>query len=159
MRDRGFQYCNRMMRSRTMKKHLVGVILVSLISVLFVVPEAVAQNTGTVKGVCKDVEGKPITDAQVEWLNTDNGRKYDLKTNKKGEYFSLGITPGKYTVTLSKDGKEVYHFSGVNVSLEETNLDFDMKKEQAAAAQGAGLTPEQLKQRQEQEAKVAKENA
>jgi len=142
-----------------MKKHFVGVILVSLISVLFVVPQVVAQNTGTVKGVCKDVEGKPITDAQVEWQNTENGRKYDLKTNKKGEYFSLGVTPGKYTVTLSKDGKEIYHFSGVNVSLEETNLDFDMKKEQAAAAQGAGLTPEQLKQRQEQEAKVAKENA
>ncbi|HXY04344.1 MAG TPA: tetratricopeptide repeat protein [Terriglobales bacterium] len=142
-----------------MKKNFVVVILVSLIAVLFVVPQVVAQNTGTVKGVCKDVDGKPIADAQVEWTNTDNGRKYDLKTNKKGEYFSLGITPGKYTITLSKDGKEIYHFTGVNVSLEETNLDFDMKKEQAAAAQGAGLSPEQLKQRQEQEAKVAKENA
>jgi len=141
-----------------MRKPLVVVILLSLISVLLVVPTVVAQNTGTVKGVCKDVDGKPIADAQIEWLNQDNGRKYDLKTNKKGEYFSLGITPGKYKVTLSKDGKEIYHFTGVNVALEETDLDFDMKKEQAAAAQGAGLTPEQMKQRQEQEAKVSKEN-
>jgi tetratricopeptide (TPR) repeat protein len=140
-----------------MKKHLVIAILISLITLWL--PSAVAQNTGTVKGVCKDVDGKPIADAQVEWMNLDNGRKYDLKTNKKGEYFSLGVTAGKYKVTLFKDGKEVYHFGGVNVSLDETTLDFDMKKEQAAAAQGVGLTPEQLKQRQEQEAKIAKENA
>jgi len=140
-----------------MKKHLAVSVLMSLM-VLLLAPLAVAQNTGTVKGVCKDVEGKPIADAQVEWMNVDNGRKYTLKTNKKGEYFSLGITPGKYTVTLSKDGKEVFHYTGVNVALEEETLDFDMKKEQQATAQGAGLTPEQMKQRQEQEAKVAKEN-
>jgi len=140
-----------------MKKHLAVSVLISLI-VLLLAPSVLAQNTGTVKGVCKDIDGNPITGAQVEWQNTENGRKYDLKTNNKGEYFSLGITPGKYKVTLSKDGKEIYHFSGVNVTLDEEPLDFDMKKEQQAAAQGAGLTPEQLKARQEQEAKVNKEN-
>ncbi|HXY02885.1 MAG TPA: carboxypeptidase-like regulatory domain-containing protein, partial [Terriglobales bacterium] len=142
-----------------MKKHIAVGILISLIAGLCLAPQMVGQNTGTVKGVCKDADGKPITDAQVDWTNVENGRKYNLKTNKKGEYFSLGITPGKYSVSLSKEGKEIYHFTGVNVSLEETDLDFDMKKEQAAAAQGAGLTPVQLKQRQEQEATVAKENA
>jgi len=140
-----------------MKKVFVVVILISL-SALWLVPQAFAQTTGTVKGVCKDLDGKPIGDAQVEWTNLDNGRKYDLKTNKKGEYFSLGITPGKYKVTLSKDGKEIYHFNGVSVGGDETPLDFDMKKEQTAQAQGAGLSQEQLKQRQEQEAKVSKEN-
>ncbi|HYA22762.1 MAG TPA: carboxypeptidase regulatory-like domain-containing protein [Terriglobales bacterium] len=140
-----------------MKKHFVVSVLMSLI-VLLVAPSALAQNTGTVKGVCKDVDGKPIAGAQVEWLNVENGRKYELKTNNKGEYFSLGVSPGKYTVTLSKDGKEIFHYNGFAVTLEEATLDFDMKKEQAAQAQGAGLTPEQLKQRQEQEAKVAKEN-
>jgi len=140
-----------------MKKHFVVSVLMSLI-VLLVAPSALAQNTGTVKGVCKDVDGKPIAGAQVEWLNVENGRKYELKTNNKGEYFSLGVSPGKYKVTLSKDGKEIFHYNGFAVTLEEATLDFDMKKEQAAEAQGAGLTPEQLKQRQEQEAKVAKEN-
>ena len=140
-----------------MKKRFVVSVLMSLI-VLLVAPSALAQNTGTVKGVCKDVDGKPIAGAQVEWLNVENGRKYELKTNNKGEYFSLGVSPGKYKVTLSKDGKEIFHYNGFAVTLEEATLDFDMKKEQAAEAQGAGLTPEQLKQRQEQEAKVAKEN-
>jgi tetratricopeptide (TPR) repeat protein len=112
-----------------------------------------------VKGVCKDVEGKPIAAAQVEWMNTENGRKYTLKTNNKGEYFSLGVATGKYTVTLSKDGKEIFHYSGFAVTPDEVTLDFDMKKEQAAQAQGAGLTPEQLKAQQEQAAKIARENS
>ena len=40
-------------------------------------------------------------------MNTDNGRKYNLKTNKKGEYFSLGIEMGKYKVTLTQEGKRI----------------------------------------------------
>jgi tetratricopeptide (TPR) repeat protein len=120
---------------------------------------AFAQDTGTVKGVCKDLEGKPIAGAQVEWANADTGRKFVIKTNNKGEYFSLGITPGKYTVTLSKDGKEIFHYNGFAVALAENVLDFDMQKEQAAQAQGVGLTPEQLKQKQEEQARIAKESA
>jgi tetratricopeptide (TPR) repeat protein len=140
-----------------MKQYFVVLALLMLVAGLCASP-AFAQDTGTVKGVCKDVAGKPIASAVVEWVNGDTGRKYDIKTNNKGEYFSLGIAPGHYKVTLLQDNKEVFHFSGVVVSLEENTLDFDMKKEQAAAAQGAGLTPEQLKQQQEQAAKIAKEN-
>jgi tetratricopeptide (TPR) repeat protein len=141
----------------TMKQYSVALALFILVAGLCASP-AFAQETGTVKGVCKDLEGKPIAGAQVEWANTDTGRKFDIKTNGKGEYFSLGITPGKYRVTLSKDGKEIFHYNGFGVALADNTLDFDMQKEQAAAAQGAGLTPEQLKQQQEQAAKIAKEN-
>jgi tetratricopeptide (TPR) repeat protein len=145
-------------REVKMTKRILMPILISLLAVVCV-SQLEAQNSGTVKGVCKDVEGKPIAGAQVEWLNTENGRKYELKTNNKGEYFSLGIVPGKYKVTLSSAGKEIFHFAGVDVSLDEKELDFDMKKEQAATAQASGMTPEQLKAQQEQAAKVAKENA
>ena len=107
------------------------------------------------KGVCKDADGKPIVGATVEWQNTENGRKYDIKTNSKGEYFSLGIQLGHYKVTLlGTDGKEIFHYNGFAASSDENTLDFDMKKEAAAAAQGTGLTPEQIKQQQEQAAKV-----
>ena len=54
-----------------------------------------AQATGSVKGVARDAEGKPITAGTVEWMSMETGRKYTLKLNKKGEYFSLGITPGQ----------------------------------------------------------------
>jgi len=142
-----------------MKQYFVILALLLLVVGLCTSP-AFAQNTVSVKGVCKDVEGKPIAGAVVDWANIETGRKYDLKTNNKGEYFSLGIAPGHYKVTLlGQDNKEIFHYSGFTVNAEENTLDFDMKKEQANAAQGAGLTPEQLKQQQEQAAKVAKENS
>jgi tetratricopeptide (TPR) repeat protein len=140
-----------------MKQRLVVVVLVALLAALCA-PSVFADATGTVKGVCKDVDGNPIVGAQVEWANTETGRKYDLKTNSKGEYFSLGIAAGKYTVTLSKDGKEIFHFNGFNVNLDENKLDFDLKKEMQAVAQGQGLTPEQAKQQKELQEKIAKEN-
>jgi len=118
---------------------------------------AVAQTTGTVKGVCKDSDGKPIVQAEVEWTGLESGHVYKLKTNNKGEYFSLGIVPGKYNVKLSKDGKELFHINNVAVGLDETELPFDLKKEQTAAAQAAGLTPEQAKAREEAAAKAANE--
>jgi len=120
-------------------------------------PLALAQNTGTVKGVCKDFDGKPIAQGEVLWAGTESGRKYNLKTNKNGEYFSLGIVPGKYNVTLSKDGKELFHYNGVPVTLEETVQDFDLKKEQASAAQGQGLSPEQAAKAKEAAAKAENE--
>ena len=141
-----------------MKQYFVMLALLILVAGLGA-SSAFAQETASVKGVCKDVQGKPIAGAAVEWVSNETGRKYDLKTNNKGEYFSLGIAPGNYKVTLLKVGnKEIFHFNGFTVSLAENSLDFDMKKRQANAAQGAGLTPEQLKQQQEQQAKIAKEN-
>jgi tetratricopeptide (TPR) repeat protein len=120
-------------------------------------PLALAQTTGTVKGVCKDAEGNPIVGAEVEWVGTESGHSYKLKTDKKGEYFSLGIVPGKYNVKFSKDGKELFHINGILVGLEEMEQDLDLKKEQSSAAQAQGLTPEQIKAKQEAAAKAAVE--
>ena len=99
-----------------MKQRLLMVVLVVAVAALCV-PPVFAQATGTVKVVCKDVEGNPIVGANLEWNNTDNGRKYNLKTNKKGEYFSLGIEPGKYKIVLSQDGKQLDMVSGFPVGL------------------------------------------
>jgi tetratricopeptide (TPR) repeat protein len=118
---------------------------------------AFAQTTGTVKGVCKDSDGKPIVGAEVEWTGIESGHSYKLKTNNKGEYFSLGIVPGKYNVKLSKDGKELFHINNIAVGLDEMELPFDLKKEQANAAAGQGLTPEQAKARADAAAKAAAE--
>src|SRR6266496_438856 len=144
-----------------MKRNLVFITLFAIVCVVVTIP-AVAQ-TATVKGVCKDAQGNPITDAQVVWHNNDNGRTFNLKTNKKGEYFSLGIESGKYNVTLSKDGKELDKVSNYPVTADEINLDFDLKKSQEQAVQDTakkqGMTPEQVKQMQEAQANAQKSNA
>jgi tetratricopeptide (TPR) repeat protein len=142
--------------AKNMKQRLLIVGLVVAMAALCI-PPVFAQATGSVKGVCKDAQGTPIAGANLEWLNTDNGRKYNLKTNKKGEYFSLGIEPGKYKVTLTLDGKQLDQVAGFPVGMDESNLDFDLKKSQAEAAQQKGISPEQLKAMQEQQAKAAKE--
>jgi tetratricopeptide (TPR) repeat protein len=139
-----------------MKQRLLIVMLVVAVATLCVSP-VFAQATGTVKGTAKNMDGTPIAGANVEWANTDNGRKYNLKTNKKGEYFSLGIEPGKYKVTLTQDGKQLDQVGNFPVGLDEAVLDFDLKKSQAEAAQQKGISPEQLKQMQEAQAKNAKE--
>ncbi|HEX3822800.1 MAG TPA: tetratricopeptide repeat protein [Candidatus Sulfotelmatobacter sp.] len=145
-----------------MKKHL-AIITLAVLSLALCAPEVFAQASGSVKGTCRDVDGKPIAGAIVEYANLDNGQKYSLKTNGKGEYFSLGLTPGKYKITLyrtpddQKANKELYHVSGFQVQLDENTQDIDLKKEAESQAKGQGLTPEQQKQLQEQQAKQQKE--
>ena len=143
-----------------MKRNVFYVLMISVISMLFALP-ALSQ-TATVKGVAKDAKGTPITDAQVTWHNDDNGRTFKLKTNKKGEYFSLGIDPGTYTVTLTKDGKDIDKVSKYKVGGDEVTLDFDEKQSQEQAVQetakAKGLTPEQVKQMQEEQAKTEQYN-
>jgi tetratricopeptide (TPR) repeat protein len=140
-----------------MRKYFI-LLLLSVLAVGLCAPLASAQSTGSVSGVCKDTEGKPIVQAEVEWFGTETGRKYTLKTNNKGEYFSLGVVPGKYNVKLSKDGKELFHLNGVQVDLDEVKQDFDLRKEMTNAAQAQGMTPEQAKAKAEAAEKAAKEN-
>jgi tetratricopeptide (TPR) repeat protein len=145
-----------------MKKYF-AILLFATLALGLCAPMVLAQASGSVEGVCKDAQGNPIPDAVVVWTNMDNGQKYTLKTNKKGEYFSLGLSPGKYLVTLyktaddAKANKELDHVKGFQVNLDKNELPFDLKKDQEAAAKGQGLTPEQMKQMQEAQAKQSKE--
>src|SRR5262252_5511204 len=141
-----------------MKQRFAWTLLIAL-ALGLCAPTVFAQSTGSVKGVCRDAEGKPITAGTVEWMSMETGRKYALKVNKKGEYFSLGITPGKYKVTLfDAEGKQIFYMTGIQVGLDELTQDIDLKKEAAAQAAGQGLTPEQAKAQQEAQAKAQQEN-
>jgi|HubBroStandDraft_6_1064221.scaffolds.fasta_scaffold25504_2 tetratricopeptide (TPR) repeat protein len=127
-----------------MKKYSLVVALVVFLAGLCVTAAHAQGAFGSVKGVCKDATGVPIAGASLEWHNLDNGRKYTLKTNAKGEYFSLGIEPGKYDVTLTKDGKLLDKLNGYAVTLDEMTLDFDLKKSAEESAKQSGITPEKM---------------
>ena len=145
-----------------MKKHF-AIVLITVFSAILCAPVVFAQASGTVKGECKDAQGNPVADAIVVYINQDNGQKYTLKTNKKGEYFSLGLTAGKYNVSLYKNADDVKankpldFVKGFPVSLDENTLNFDQKEQQEKQARGEGLTPEQVKAMQEAQAKQQKE--
>jgi tetratricopeptide (TPR) repeat protein len=101
---------------------------------------AVAQsNFAIVKGKAVDQQGQPIVNAQVQMRGAESGQKYDLKTNKKGEFYSMGILPGTYDVKLVKDGKDIFQFNKVQIGLgQENTVDFDLQKEAANMQQGGG---------------------
>ncbi len=73
-------------------------------AVLAMVLPAAAQSTGMMKGVVNDDKGQPVDGAKVIIeMNGGTGRRFETKTNKKGEYFQIGLNPGSYKVTAEKD--------------------------------------------------------
>jgi tetratricopeptide (TPR) repeat protein len=122
-----------------------------LLFMAFCLP-VLAQNA-RVQGVARDTQGKPIQGAVVEFQNRDTGQTYSLKTDKNGQYLSIGIATGTYNIVLKQDGKEMFHFTGVHIGLDGLTQDIDLQKEAQQAAAGKGLSPEQLKQMQEEQAK------
>ena len=62
-------------------------------------------QTGSARGKVLDEQGQPIPDAKV-LIEFQGGitRKFETKTNKKGEYMQVGMQPGPYRFTASKEG-------------------------------------------------------
>jgi tetratricopeptide (TPR) repeat protein len=128
-------------------------VVIAFLAALFV-PCALAQ-TGSVKGVVKDEQGKPLAGAVVELTSKETGRKYQIKVDKNGNLFSLGIAPGTYDVKVTRDGQTIWSINGFPVKLDENKLDIDLAKERQT--QQATMTEEQKKQ-QAQNEQIAKEN-
>jgi tetratricopeptide (TPR) repeat protein len=132
-----------------MKRYITLVTLLALLLGLCAMP-VVAQQTATVKGVAKDADGKPIADGVVVWTSQETGRKIEVKTNKNGEYFSVGVPPGTYDAVLMRNSQTVDSFNKIPVSMGEVReVNFDLKKDLATALAKSGITEEQLKKQQE----------
>ena len=72
-----------------MKRKIILCMLAAVMAML-AAPAAWGQ-LATFKGKVTDSEGKPIADAVVQIMSRDTGRKYELKTDKGGNFYSLGI--------------------------------------------------------------------
>lgn len=140
-----------------MKRNFL-LLALTLVAAALLAPATWAQMA-TVRGKVTDKEGKPIVGAKVEFINLDNGRKAELKTDKKGEYYSLGVMSGTYNVNFfDPQGAKLFSLGKVRVQLGQENVfDLDLKKEMAQAQQTAEqqMTPEQKKAQEE----AQKENA
>lgn len=115
---------------------------------------ALAQ-TATIKGSVKDANGG-MPGLAVQLKDSETGRKYNLKTDKKGEFFSIGVSPGKYDVTVTKDGKLLYSTKfQVSLSVEVNQLDMDLTP--APAGQEAAQAPPAPTGKQETQPKLTEE--
>jgi Tfp pilus assembly protein PilF len=123
-----------------MKK--VSMLLASVLMALMI-PAAWGQMA-TLKGSVKGADGKPIAGAIVDMVDKNTGHKYQLKSDKGGNLFSLGIAAGSYDITVTSDGKPIFQATSFPVPAGgEPVLDVDLAK--AAQQQAASMTTEQKK--------------
>lgn len=78
-------------------------LLLLALAVLTVAAPVAAQPGGTIRGVVLDVKNEPVEGATVTMIMTDTGRKFTVKTNRKGEFLQIGLSGGGYTVQAEKD--------------------------------------------------------
>src|SRR5262245_22073248 len=80
--------------------------LAGLLALTFAI-HASAQTTTLMKGVVRDDQGKPVDGAQVTIEQQGGtGRKFQTKSNGKGEYIQVGLPSGSYKITATKDKLE-----------------------------------------------------
>jgi tetratricopeptide (TPR) repeat protein len=79
----------------------ICLILIGLLHLAFAAP--VLAQGGTLRGVVSDVKGQPVEGAVVTMIMTDTGRKFTVKTNRRGEFMQIGLAGGGYTVQAEKE--------------------------------------------------------
>jgi tetratricopeptide (TPR) repeat protein len=84
---------------------------------------AALAQTGQLKGKVVDAKNQPIEGALVLIEMTEGMvRKHEVKTNRRGEYVQIGLTPGQYKVTASKDGMSQSFPQKIGLDMAEVNF-------------------------------------
>lgn len=117
------------MSSATLRRTLLACAIT--FGLVFAAFPAYAQ-TGQIKGKITDPQGQPIDAAKVVLYNQQTNRSLETKSNKKGEYIQVGLSPGKYTVTATKG--DLSFKQDIDIHLDMVNLDMAL----GAAAGPAG---------------------
>jgi tetratricopeptide (TPR) repeat protein len=117
-------------------KHVVLAGAVLAAAICLPAHEASAQ-TGTARGKVVDDKGQGVPEAAIllEYQGPMT-RKFETKTNKKGEFTQVGMAPGPYKVTATKDGYQGT-FLETRIALGEPTYLPDMKLLPRAVAQAA----------------------
>ena len=78
--------------------------VVAAVAALAIALPVTAQSTGMVKGLVQDDKGQPVEGAKVTIeMNGGTGRRYETKTDKKGQYMQIGLGSGQYRLKAEKD--------------------------------------------------------
>jgi len=119
------------------------VVCVAVVAAAMAIPAA-AQSTGMVRGIVKDMQGQPVEGAKVTIEADGTNRRFETKSNKKGEFIQIGLISGKYKVTAEKD-KVVSNTADVSVAISrpgEANLILGAAAAMANSKEAAAKTAE-----------------
>lgn len=78
-------------------------LLMAVVGTALAVAPSAAQTSGTVRGIVTDPQGQPVEGATVTITGEATGRKYQSKTNRRGEFIQIGLTVGPYVLVAEKD--------------------------------------------------------
>jgi tetratricopeptide (TPR) repeat protein len=105
----------------------IAPLILALILILLIGMPVMAQNR-IIKGKVINDKGQPVSGAEIKIQGTDVKREYSVKTDKKGEYFYMGIPYGQYRVVVRAKDYQPDFVQGVQPSIsEERVVDFSLK--------------------------------
>jgi cytochrome c-type biogenesis protein CcmH/NrfG len=113
---------------------------------LFAFSMPAAAQTGQVKGKVVDgknqpIEGAVITIEMIEGMT----RKYETKTNRRGEFVQVGLQPGMYRFTAVKDGMSQTFEERVRLGGTEINFTLTPTSAGGASAEEVKKAEERMK--------------
>jgi tetratricopeptide (TPR) repeat protein len=150
-----------------MRTHLIRGALALVVALGLAAP-ATAQSTGMVKGKVVDAKGEAVEGAKILIEFSEGAsRKHETKTNKKGEFIQIGLFPGTYKITASKEGVGAQMFEAririgaaaeVNFQLSPQSGISEEDKKKQAALQGSLTAGEALIKEGKHDEAIAKFN-
>jgi tetratricopeptide (TPR) repeat protein len=117
---------------------------------------AMAQNR-IIKGKVVNDKQEPVAGASVLIQGTDVKREYSVKTDKKGQYFYMGIPAGVYRVVVRAPGYQPDYVDGVRPNLaaeSEINLELKPGQDRKLAFE---LSKEELEKAKQEAGKAEKQ--
>ncbi len=130
------------------------IVLSFLALVLIFAAPSFAQNR-IIRGKVLSDKQEPVANAQITIQGMDIKREYKVKTDKKGEYFYMGIPSGMYRVVVRAQGFEPDFQQNVRPALgEETTIDFNLQPGDMSRKLAFELSDTELQQLREDMAKA-----
>jgi Carboxypeptidase regulatory-like domain/TonB-dependent Receptor Plug Domain len=122
---------NGLLRSFAVRVKGLGICL--LVTLLFAAA-VVAQTqitTGTIQGTVLDANGAAVPGASVEIKNLDTNATRNISTDEDGRFAALQLPPGRYSVTVSKQGFATVVLDSASLTVGQAiNLPLSMKVSQ-----------------------------
>ena len=119
----------------------IATLLLTLIVALTVSAQS-QITTGTIRGTALDANGAVVPGANVEIKNADTNISRSLTTDEEGRFIAPQLQPGKYSVTIAKQGFATTQDPNVTLTVGQTlDLTFNLKISDVAETVTVTSTP------------------
>ncbi len=129
---------------------LVFMIVATFVMPITALPAMAQATTGALRGVVTDPSGAVVTDADVIAKNTATGIETKTRSNAEGIYSFPRLAPGKYLLTVEKQGFKKQEFQEVTINLaQDLTIDAALQAGQVSETVTVTAQGEQLIQREQ----------